>query len=98
MVVVYASSLALGFISLLVVVMGGTLAENLGRGDRDPGERIGSGGRLITGGVLGFGIGGMAAEFSPLDFAWPVGLVIAFAGALLGLLWVRYATGSGTRS
>lgn len=92
---VYAFSLAVGFVALLVVVMGGTLAENLGREDRDPGLRIGRGGRLIVGGVLGFGFGGMSAEFSPLDFTWPVALVIACIAALLGVLWVRYATGSG---
>ena len=94
MVVVYAFSLALGFVALLVIVMGGTLAENLGRANRDPGVRLGRRGRLMVGGVLGFGIGGMAAEFSPLDFTWPVALVIACAAAFLGVLWVRYATGT----
>lgn len=94
MVVVYALSLALGFVALLVIVMGGTLAENLGRGDRDPGVRMGQRGRFVVGGVLGFGIGGLAAEFSPLDFAWPVALVAACIAAFLGVLWVRFATGS----
>ena len=91
---VYASALAVGFVALLVIVMGGTLAENLGRANRDPGVRMGQGGRLLVGGVLGFGIGGMAAEFSPLDFTWPVSLVIASVAAFLGVLWVRYATGT----
>ena len=95
MVVVYASSLAVGFVALLVIVMGGTLAENLGRADRDPGMRIGQRGRLIVGSVLGFGIGGMAAEFSPLGLSWPVALAAALVAALLAVLWVRYATGSG---
>lgn len=94
MVVVYAVSLGVGFVALLVLVMGGTLAENLGREDRDPGVRIGHRGRLVVGGVLGFGIGGMAAEFSPLDFTWPVALVIACVAAFVGVLWVRYATGT----
>jgi hypothetical protein len=98
MVVVYAFSLALGFVALLVIVMGGTLTENLGRDDRDPGVRIGQRGRFVVGGVLGFGIGGMAAEFSPLDFTWPIALVAACLAALLGLLWVRYATGSDARA
>lgn len=95
MVVVYALSLALGFVALIVIVMGGTLAENLGREERDPGERMGRTGHLLVGGVLGFGMGGMAAEFSPLDFSWPVALVAACVAAFLGVLWVRYATGSG---
>ncbi len=94
MVVVYAFSLAVGFVALLVIVMGGTLAENLGREDRDPGVRIGHRGRLIVGGVLGFGIGGMAGEFSPLDFSWPVALIVACIAALFGVLWVRYAAGT----
>lgn len=94
MVVVYAFALAVGFVALLVIVMGGTLAENLGREHRDPGVRIGQKGRLLVGGVLGFGIGGMAAEFSPLDLTWPVALVIALVAAFLGVLWVRYATGT----
>lgn len=94
MVVVYAFSLAVGFVALLVIVMGGTLAENLGRENRDPGVRIGQTGRFIVGGVLGFGIGGMTGEFSPLDFSWPIALVVACAAAFLGVLWVRYATGT----
>ena len=94
MVVVYAFSLAVGFVALLVIVMGGTLAENLGREHRDPGVRIGHKGRVLVGGVHGFGIGGMAAEFSPLDLSWPVALITAFVAAFLGVLWTRYATGS----
>lgn len=98
MVVVYALSLALGFVALLVIVMGGTLAENLGRRDRDPGVRMGQRGRFVVGGVLGFGVGGMAGEFSPLNFAWPVALVAACIAAFLGVLWVRYATRSDART
>ena len=94
MVVVYAISLAVGFVALLVIVMGGTLAENLGREHRDPAVRIDERGRLIVAGVLGFGIGGMAAEFSPLDWSWPVALIAALVAAFLSVLWVRYATGT----
>jgi hypothetical protein len=94
MVVVYAISLAVGFVALLVIVMGGTLAENLGRENRDPAVRIGHLGRLVVAGVIGFGIGGMAAEFSPLDLSWPIALVLAMIAAFLGVLWVRYATGT----
>ncbi|CAN5778017.1 hypothetical protein BH23ACT4_BH23ACT4_12770 [soil metagenome] len=94
MVVVYAFSLGVGFLALLGIVMGGTLAENVGREDRDPGARIGHRGRLVVGAVLGFGIGGMAAEFSPLDLSWTVALVAAGVAALLGVLWVGYATGT----
>ncbi|HUF96406.1 MAG TPA: hypothetical protein VMO52_10030 [Acidimicrobiia bacterium] len=94
MVVVYSVMLALGFAALVVIVMGGTLAENLNREDRDPGARIGEGGRLLVGAVLGFGIGGMSAEFSPLDISWPVALAIAMVAGSVGAFWVRYATGN----
>jgi hypothetical protein len=94
MVVVYSVMLALGFAALVVIVMGGTLAENLNREDRDPGARIGQRGRLLVGAVLGFGIGGMSAEFSPLDISWPVALAIAMVAASVGAFWVRYATGN----
>jgi hypothetical protein len=98
MVIVYSVMLALGFVALLVIVMGGTLAENLGREDRDPGSRIGARGRLLVGGVLGFGIGGMAAEFSPLNFNWPVALAIAVVAGSVGAFWVKYATGNSAQS
>jgi hypothetical protein len=98
MVFVYSVMLALGFVAIVVIVMGGTIAENLKREDRDPGVRIGPGGRLLVGGFLGFGMGGMAAEFSPLDISWPIALVIAVVGGLVGAFWVRYATGSSARS
>jgi hypothetical protein len=94
MVVVYSVMLALGFAALVVIVMGGTLAENLNREDRDPGARIGQRGRLLVGAVLGFGIGGMSAEFSPLDISWPVALAIAMVAGSVGAFWVRYATGN----
>jgi hypothetical protein len=94
MVVVYSVMLALGFAALVVIVMGGTLAENLNREDRDPGARIGQRGRLLAGAVLGFGIGGMSAEFSPLDISWPVALAIAMVAGSVGAFWVRYATGN----
>jgi len=98
MVIVYSVILALGFVAVVVIVMGGTLAENLKRDDRDPSARIGPRGRLLVGGFLGFGIGGMAAEFSPLDISWPVALAIAVFAGFVGALWVRYATGSSAQS
>ncbi|REK15630.1 MAG: hypothetical protein DWQ40_10105 [Actinobacteria bacterium] len=96
MVKVYAVALALGFIALIVVVMGGALAENLGR--TDPGERIGPSGRAVIGAVTGFGIGGMGAEFSPLDFSWQVAFLIAVLAAALGIGWVRYSDRRGVES
>lgn len=95
MVKVYAITLTLGVIGFLLVIFGGTLAENLGRTDRDPGERVGFAGKMIIGGLVGFGMGGMSAEFSPLDLAWQVSLVLALLAAGLSALWVRYAVARG---
>jgi hypothetical protein len=91
MVKVYVIALGVGVLGLLVVVLGGALAENLGRGDRDPGVVIGETGRIALGALLGFGMGGLASEFSPLGFAWPVSLAIAVAAAFASAMWVRYS-------
>lgn len=93
MVKVYAVALALGVVALLVVLFGGALAENLGRAERDPGEWLGVNGKSAIGGIIGFGMGGLSAEFSPLDFGWPVALAISAAAALISVIWVRYAVG-----
>ena len=91
MVKVYAISLVIGIIGLLMVIMGGAFAENVGRPERDPGVRIGTAGKAIVGALVGFGMGGMSAEFSPLDLTWQVSLLIALGAAGLSILWVRYA-------
>lgn len=97
MVKVYAVTLALGVVGLLVVILGGAFATNVGREDRDPGERFGLTGKVVLGALLGFGMGGMAAEFSPLDLSWPVALVIAVAAAGGAAVWVRYAVAQAER-
>lgn len=93
MVKVYAVVLVIGLVGLLVVILGGAFAENLDREEDDPGERFGSGGKLVIGALIGFGMGGLSAEFSPVDLTWPVCLLIAVAAALLAVFWVRYAVG-----
>ncbi|HJS72363.1 MAG TPA: hypothetical protein VJ858_06505 [Acidimicrobiia bacterium] len=95
MVKVYAVALSLGIIGLLTLILGGAFAENVGRPDRDPGERFGQAGKATVGALIGFGMGGMSAEFSPLDLRWQVCLLIAAAAALLSVFWVRYATRTG---
>ena len=64
-------------IGLLVQVMGGALAENLGREDRDPGVRFGLLGKQVVAAAIGFGMGGISAEFAPIDITWPFALLIA---------------------
>ena len=92
MVKAYAVVLVLGIIGLLVMILGGALAENLGKPERDPGARFGPTGKLVVAAAVGFGMGGMSAEFSPLDFTWPVALAIAIVAMLVSMVWVRYAT------
>jgi len=93
MIKVYALALAIGFVGLLVMIMGGALAENLGRVDKDPGERFGLFGKMMVGVTVGFGMGGISAEYSPLDLAWPVSLLIAIAAAGIVALWVGISAG-----
>jgi hypothetical protein len=92
MVKVYAVALALGVVGLLVMILGGAFADNLGREDADPGRRWGVGGRSVVGALVGLGMGGMSAEFSPLDLSWPIALLIALVAAGLSVFWVRYAS------
>jgi hypothetical protein len=91
MVKVYAIVLALGILGLLVMILGGAFAENVGHPDRDPGRRFGLTGKMAVGAAVGFGMGGMSAEFSPLDLSWPVALAIAILASGLSVYWVRYA-------
>lgn len=91
MVKIYAMTLAVGVVGLLVFILGGAFAENVDREDRDPGQRFGLAGKTVVGALVGFGMGGMSAEFSPLDLSWPVALLIALVAAGLAVFWVRYA-------
>jgi len=93
MVKVYAISLVVGVIGLLVVIMGGAFADNVGHPERDPGAWLGTGGKAAIGALVGLGMGGMSAEFSPLDFTWQVSLLIALGAAGLSVLWVLYSMG-----
>jgi hypothetical protein len=92
MVKFYAIALTLGVIGLIVVILGGTFAENVGREDRDPGRRIGPMGRAAIGGLVGFGMAGLSAEFSTLDLDWPAALGVALVGAAAGGLWAWYSS------
>ena len=93
MVKVYAVVLALGILGLLVMILGGAFAENVGRPERDPARRFGLTGKMAVGAAVGFGMGGMSAEFSPLDLSWPIALAIAIVASALAVFWVRYAVG-----
>lgn len=92
MVKFYSIALALGVIGLLVVILGGAFAENVGREERDPGRRMGSRGRAAIGGLVGFGMAGLSAEFSTFDLSWQMALLVALLGAVAGALWAWYAS------
>ena len=91
MVKVYAVALAVGVVGLVAMVLGGAFATNVGREDADPGERWGPAAKSIVGALIGFGMGGMSAEFAPIEIAWPAALAIALVASALSVFWVRYA-------
>ena len=93
MVKVYAIALVIGVVGLLVVILGGSLAENMGREGADPGIKIGRAGRAVIGGLVGFGMAGMSAEFSPLGLEWSSALLLALMGAAAGAIWGFYRPG-----
>lgn len=91
MIKLYAVILVVGVIGLLIAIFGGALADNLDRPGLDPGRRLGPGGKTVVGALVGFGMGGLSAEFSPLDLSWPVALGVAVIAAALSAYWVRFA-------
>jgi hypothetical protein len=90
MVKVYAVALAVGALALVYWLFSATLAENAGRA-WDPVTRFGDRGKIAIGAAIGFGMGGLSAEFAPVALEWPVALVIAVVAAVLSIYWVRYA-------
>lgn len=83
MVKVYAVVLVVGVAALLVWIMSRALAQNLERPGMDPEEHWGISGRRVVAFLVGFGMGGMSAEFSPRDLSWPLALVLAMLGGLV---------------
>ena len=49
---------------------------------------------MVIGALVGFGMGGLSAEFAPQDFTWQVALVLGVLGGVGAALWVRYASRS----
>lgn len=87
MVKVYAITLALGVILLIAWIFSVYLAGNVEAWSRiSPEERYGRRGRQVVAGLVGFGMAGMSAEFSPRDLSWPICLVLAVIGAA-GAAW-----------
>jgi hypothetical protein len=88
---VYAIVLAAGVVLLIAWIFATYLGGNVSEWKRlDPEERLGKPGRRVVAGLVGFGIAGMSAEFSPFDLSWPVGLVLAVVGASAMILYVGW--------
>ena len=83
MIKVYAIALAVGAAALVGVILWASLP-----GKEGPKTSA----RMGLGALLGFGMGGMAAEYSPLDISWPIALLLAVLAAVASVAWVRYAT------
>jgi hypothetical protein len=98
MVKIYWVSLALGFIGLLAAILGGAFVENLGRDGGDSPRVNGPIGRSVIGGLVGFGMAGLSAEFSTLDLSWQVALLVAVLGATAGALWANHGSRTDSRS
>ena len=87
MVKVYAIVLAVGVVFLISWIFATYLGGSVAEWKRfDPEERLGKRGRRLVAALVGFGLAGMSAEFSPFDLSWPVGLIFAVVGGL-GTAW-----------
>lgn len=91
MIVVYSVALGLGLAVLVGWILFGGFADGRKKDSR-PRSLDNQSVKMVIGGVLGFGMGGIAAEFAPIEFAWPVVLLFASGAAVASVLWVRYAT------
>lgn len=91
MVKVYAVALSLGVIGLVALVFSGAFAESTGKAGAATGRESSGFARLAVAGLIGLGMGGLSAEFSPLDLTWPVALAIAAGAALIAIAWVIWA-------
>lgn len=101
MVKVYAIVLGAGVVILIAWIFAAYLGGNVAAWKRfDPEERLGKPGRRVVAGLVGFGLAGMSAEFSPYDLSWPVGLILAITGGLAMAWYVGFVDrpGPGERS
>ena len=101
MVKVYAVVLVLGIAALLAWIMMRAFSINIDRPSMDPESRFGMTGRRVVAAMVGFGMGGMSAEFSPRDLTWPVALGLALAGSAAAAWyagWVDRADDDGEGS
>jgi hypothetical protein len=91
---VYSVVLGIGILTLIGWMVAHSLALSTERPERDPEQRFGAVGRRITGGMVGFGMGGMSAEFAAIDISAPLVLLAAVAGAAVAAWWAGAMGGS----
>lgn len=94
MIKFYAVVLVLGVAGLLGWVIAHSFSLNLDRPAIDPEQRFGIPGRRTVAGMVGFGMAGMSAEYSPLGIAWPLALILALAGAAAAWWYTGWAARS----
>ena len=92
MVKVYAIVLVVGLLALLLMLLGGPLLEAASSRSRALSAFNATSGKSVVGALIGFGMGGMAAEFSRLDLSWQLSLALAITAGFLAVLWVRYSS------
>jgi len=98
MVKVYAVVLSAGVVALIAWIFARSYAVNTERTSFDPEHRLGIPGRRVVAGMVGFGMAGMSAEFSPLDLSWPVALLLAVAGSAAAAWYAGWASGDDGES
>ncbi|HEY7564170.1 MAG TPA: hypothetical protein VIA81_04530 [Acidimicrobiia bacterium] len=98
MVRVYAIVLAIGVVLLIAwIFLRYFVGNTSGPAGFDPEARFGRRGRQVVAAMVGFGMAGMSAEFSPRDLSWPVALVLALAGAIAAAWFAGFVDRLGSR-
>ncbi len=87
MVKVYAIVLIIGVVALIAWIYLHSHAQNESKPALDPEARFGIPGRRVVAGLVGFGMAGMSAEFSPRNISWPAALFLALLGAAAAVWW-----------
>ena len=73
-------------------------AENENKPGLDPDRRLGAAGRRVVGGLVGFGMAGMSAEFSQRKLSWQLALGLALLGGGAAVWWSGRDPQVGDRS
>ncbi len=87
MIWVYAIVLVVGLCLLIAWVLTHAHAINESKTRLDPDSRIGPMGRRLVGGLVGFGMAGLSAEFSPRGIPWQGSLILALVAGVVLQWW-----------